>query len=320
MTDSNCLYQINSTNEPDGLKIKEINNSMINPIQEGLESFVTFKMNSKTYTIGFDSANKKAIIYNTYNKEADQYFTLAGNTDIAFGSTIVDVFYMGNIPMLLTYDPTSEYADLVQISEDFKLTSAYQVKIGKGLSTVKTFSYRFSQFFIAYDITSGHVEKFEISIPPHQPVYAEKTWSDKWAQGWTRFSFFQLGGENFFIKTNLKYNKVNIDHFMDDPNESSHPVLDMDAPAQMVGLSDVSAFTNEIGDPFFTTYRSNGEMTFNRINGNCLGWKDLSSETSIKNASDLMSFTVDNKNYVLVYDSGLEVTQNQTQKKEESFV
>jgi len=63
-------------------------------------------------------------------------------------------------------------------------------------------------------------------------------WTKEWAQGWTRFAFFKMGGENFFLKTNPPHKNVNIDHMVDNPAEGSHPVgthlplaLDLDVVA-----------------------------------------------------------------------------------------
>ncbi len=315
---SYSLYQVQSTNSLGKLTVDTVENAKINPLQNGLVNLVNCKLNNTDYVIGFNPTTKKAVVYIT--SVDGTFFKESFIKNFSFGTSIIDVFYMGNRPMLLTYNPEDKHADIIHISDDFEFTSAYQVKIGKGLSTVKTFSYRFGQFFIAYDVKNGAVAKYQISIPPNGIAYAEKTWSATWAKGWTRFSFFQMGGENFFIKTNEVYGKVNIDHFMDDPTESSHPVLNIDVPDQMLNLNFVSAFTNVEGFPFFATYRTNGETTYNSIYGNCLGWSIECTMPSIADASCLFSFNVGTNNYTLVYNNLLETTSKTKTKLRETYV
>ncbi|MDY8138715.1 hypothetical protein [Aquimarina sp. 2201CG5-10] len=283
------------------LVINTIDSDKISAMPKGLKTFANFNLNDKSYVVGFDPSAKKAYTFQSQNEKTGEFLNQVSSCDISFGTTNVETFYLAGRPMLLTYDPSSEYAQFIEISDTLELISIYSAKIGKGLSTTKPFAYRFGIFFVAYDIENGSVNKYQLSVPANQKLYATKTWSDKWAQGWTRFSFFQLGGENFFIKTNIKYDKVNIDHFMDDPDESSHPVANIPAPPQMQGLQDVAAFTNKIGNAFFATYRDNGEVTFNSIHGNCLGWTDEVQEKAAAGATTILPFTVGTDNYVLVY-------------------
>lgn len=279
----------------------QVDPNMINSLPTGTSAVANFQLNGETYIVAFDATNSTATTYQAFDEKSGKYFEQVATQKVDFGCAIVEPFYMAGQPMLICYDGTKwEYADFIQIGADFNLKSVYGAKIGEGNTTVKPFEWRYGVFFIAYNMNTGDVAKYQLSVPSSQALYAEKVWTDSWAQGWTRFSFFQMGGENFFIKTNVKYNKVNVDHFMDGADEPSHPVLNIDAPDQMRGLAAVSAFTDAKGFPYFSTLRDTGEITFNGIYGSVLGWDVDGSESASKGLSVLNTLTINDKNYTLV--------------------
>ena len=100
-------------------------------------------------------------------------------------------------------------------------------------------AYRNSVYIVMYAFDTGKYKKYQLFTPANTALYPTVDLVRHLGQTWTRFAFFQFGGENFFIKTNLAHKKVNIDHFMDDANEGSHPVLNTPAPTDMLNASDV---------------------------------------------------------------------------------
>ncbi len=101
-------------------------------------------------------------------------------------------------------------------------------------------------------------------------------WAHPWAPGWTRFAFFQFGGENFFLKTNVGNSKklnVNIDHVLDTLSAGTAEVGTQLTLADALELNNVEPFTLGAGDPYFATYISkSGTLTLNRFHSDCLGW------------------------------------------------
>lgn len=297
------LYAVQTaTASTDGqFSVVPVDTALINNMPTGTSAVASFQVNGETYLTAFDAASSTATTFQALDEKSGEFFNQVATQSIDFGCAIVEPFYLAGQPMLICYDGTkSEYADFIQVGVDFSLTKVYSAKIGEGNTTVKPFAWRFGLFFIAYNMETGDVAKYQLSVPSSQALYSETVWTDSWAQGWTRFSFFQMGGENFFIKTNVKYNKVNVDHFMDGADEPSHPVLNIDAPDQMRGLTAVSAFTDAKGFPYFATYRDTGEVTFNGIHGNVLGWDVDGNATAGKNLSVLNTFTIKGQNYTLV--------------------
>ncbi|MCG8409004.1 MAG: hypothetical protein MI923_27680 [Phycisphaerales bacterium] len=297
-----ALFSVAPSSAANKLDVKQVDDSKIGSLPSNLTSLAAFEHGKSTYVLGYEKSTGKATVFEAYDEASGTFMKEIGSDALPSGSAIVEPFHVARQPWFLTYDPASEYGEFVEVGADLSLKPvSYKAPIGTGFSTVHPFAYRYGMYFVAYDIENGHVARYQLSVPAGGPMYAAKTWTDLWAQGWTRFAFFEFGGEIFFIKTNLKHEKVNIDHFMDNANEGSHPVLDIDVPAQMAGLHAVSTFSNARGDPYFVTYRSNGEMTYNRFYGNCLGWTVEANSNSIANASLLCPFTVGAKNFVLLY-------------------
>ncbi|MBO3696962.1 hypothetical protein [Roseivirga sp. E12] len=297
------LYAVQTaTASSDGqFSADQVDPTMVYNLPTGTSAVANYQLNGETYLVAFNATNSSATTFQAYDEKSGMYLIQVATEKIDFGCAIVEPFYLAGQPMLICYDGSnSEYANFIQVADDFTLTSVYDAKIGEGNTTVKPFAWRYGVFFIAYNMNTGDVAKYQLSVPSSQGLYAETVWTDGWAQGWTRFSFFQMGGENFFIKTNVKYNKVNVDHFMDGADEPSHPVLNIDAPDQMRGLAAVSAFTDAKGFPYFATYRDTGEMTFNGIYGSVLGWDVESTVTAGAGLSVLNTFMIKDQNFTLV--------------------
>ncbi len=297
------LFRVNSGTP---FSVDEIPANQINELPEGIDTMCTFAMKNAQGELDFFllTYNGSSKIVEIYQPQKDNKYIVQVTTgELASAPTIIHAFSIAQQPWLLTYNPTSKYAVFYSVESDFTILERYQAKIGEGYSTVHPFAYRFGIFFVAYNIKSGAVDRYQLMVPSHGYLHAQSTWTDQWAHGWTRFAFFQMGGENYFIKTNIDYHKVNIDHFMDDPTEGSHPVCNIDVPDQMKGLQNVAAFTNGIGDPYFATYRANGEMTFNKFHGNGLGWTILHKLTSSANAQLLQPIDQSTDNLVLLYSA-----------------
>jgi hypothetical protein len=126
-------------------------------------------------------------------------------------------------------------------------------------------------------------------------------WSHQWAKGWTRFAFFQFGGENFFLKTNTWKPNVNIDHVLDNISSGTAEVATKLDLQDAQDLHRVEPFTRENGDPYFITYKGDGTVTFNRFWSDCLGWTTVASLASKPGASHIIPLSAADRSFLLVH-------------------
>lgn len=289
------------TESPNGFLVQSVNAGNVNPIADNLQCMDTFLLNGTTYVIAFETGTGIAHIYQAYSNDGT-YMVEVGQDTVSANISQIAIIGDAVNPLCLACDGSSGIITFLKITSGFKLNSLYSLNVGEAITTLKTMVYRNVWLLVAYNMETGDVNKYEVTVDSSSnSVSATKVWNAAWAKGWTRFSFFQLGAENFFIKTNMNYNKVNIDHFMDDADEGSHPVMNIIAPAQMVGLNNVNAFIDPKGFPYFVTYRINGEMTFNRIYGNCLGWDIKNQLNTDANLNLMLALNIESNNCLLIY-------------------
>lgn len=281
-----------------GFSVQQVDSSKINPISGNTQCMDTFYLNGISYVISFET-NTGAYQICQVCDSSGMFLSQKAQGKVSFNATQLAMLNTGDTQLCLACDGTSGNINVLKIASDLSITQVYTLSAGAGITTLKSFAYRKQYFFIAYAIASGAVSKYEVDTTVN-PITINEVWNASWAKGWTRFSFFQMGAENFFIKTNINYNKVNIDHFMDDPNEGSHPVLNIDAPPQMQGLNNVNAFTDQMGFPYFATYNANGLMTFNQIYGNCLGWTIKSQLNTSQGMRLMLALNANNENYIVL--------------------
>ncbi|MEZ9524946.1 hypothetical protein [Enterovibrio norvegicus] len=231
-------------------------------------------INGQSFSIFIQEGAVSLTLCKSYDASSGAYFVDDKTITLEHPVETLKGFYFGGQPWLICYHSDSEYAQCYRINTtELTLENRVATRVGAGFTTITPLYYRNDVFFVAYNKNTGAVAKYQMMSPAYSPLYCQVSWSATWAQGWTRFAFFRLGGENFFIKTNEKYNKVNIDHFMDSIDLGSHPVLNESATPLMLGLSDVQTFYDSNNTPYFYTYQPDGSMTFNRFDGDCNGWK-----------------------------------------------
>src|SRR6185295_18798465 len=80
-------------------------------------------------------------------------------------------------------------------------------------------------YMLCYDSNTGQAAIYQLSAGESGKVEVALVWqpSELWAEGWERFGLFQLGPENFFLKTNVVHDTVYIDHVMDEASLGTHP-------------------------------------------------------------------------------------------------
>ncbi len=214
---------------------------------------------------------------------------------------ILNVFYLGGMPYLVTYANDGKYLNFYRYNSDHTVSALHNLYVGEGLTMVKALPYRDISFLVAYNGTTGDCTKYQISLPPYDGLSVLETWSASWAKTWGHFNFFQFGGENFFLKANQDHKKVNIDHFMDDPDEGSHPVLSQDATSAMLNAQAISIYQGSEGQAYFLVYQSSGNLTLSSIYPNCLGWWELTNTSVAGSGQTLQPILVNDQPFLLIF-------------------
>ncbi len=214
----------------------------------------------------------------------------------------LEVFYLGGIPYLVTYAKADSDLNFYCLNADNSLTQVHNQYVGMGFSMMHVLPYRDTTCVVLYNGNTGECVKYQIAVPPYAGLSLTKVWSDVWAKTWGHFTFFQFGGENFFLKINQQHEKVNIDHFMDDADEGSHPVLSQDAANDMLNSAVIAGFQGQQGQAYFVNYQYNGSLTLNSIYPNALGWWTLDSATVDSGGSVLHPFSINGSDYLLIVD------------------
>ena len=178
-----------------------------------------------------------------------------------------------------------------------------------GFTTIAPFTSLSGQYFLGYNINDGTVAAFSISVIPTSagsipPLIALNVWYHRWARGWTRFVFFQLGGANFFFKINTAKLNVNIDHLQDNPAAGTIEVgttLQSQLPdALKIDIATLVPWS--YGDPYFLTYTaSTGQTAVYHIHADCKGWDEAVAQVTTAGATQIISYRIGTSSYALFY-------------------
>lgn len=231
-------------------------------------------------------------------------FTLGAETNASLAYQILSPFLLGGQLHLLAYTRDEGILDFFRVTAtDFQHLYRYQRTYGDtttGFTTVHAFGYRDRCLFMGYNADTGASRLYGIQVPPLAPLSISQLWQSDWAKGWRDFCFFQLGGENFFFKHNPTYQAVNIDHYMDDPAQGSHPVgTGLPLPQE---TSAAATLALQEG-PGFTGYRAdNGQLTVNRFHSDCQGWQQQAEVQAGRGYSHLLAIPCgDGKSLLALY-------------------
>jgi hypothetical protein len=293
------VYSVKSGSRSNSLNVKQI--ACKGDLGAGYASFSAFIQNRNAYILAF---NKAGLYADIYSVKKGIVLTKTATSKMQTGWDIIAPFQLGGKNHLIAYKSSSGLYNFYRIEDNLSLTMVYEYQktygdVTSGYTTVAPFSSHGNAYYASYDTNSGRIRFFELSVPPSSPLSVNVIWSHSWAQGWTRFAFFTMGGGNFFLKTNVKYKNVNIDSIMSDPSQGTHEVgTHLPLP---LNLDLVVSFAMPGGNPYFATYRKNGKAAFNRINCDCLGWAQEAEINTMKNANAILPFTLGSDNYMLIY-------------------
>ena len=199
-------------------------------------------------------------------------------------------------------------SDGLVLSEPLRFARNHELAVSQGFATLKSFLVFGEVAFLGYREDTGYVAMYTVTMTSQSPkgvppLRVMPVWSHQWAKGWTRFAFFQLGGENFFFKTNTWKPNVNIDHIFDDLTAGTVKARHADRSAgatQSVDIVEPLSVNN--GDPYFVAYKKkSGELTLNRIHADCLGWTKSDTVAAKAGAGQVVPVAASaDKNFLLV--------------------
>jgi hypothetical protein len=223
---------------------------------------------------------------------------------------------LGNEPYLLTYRRDNGTFGFYRVGADLSVSPPYLFALPRntpshGFTSIGAFTSLSQQYVLGYDFDTGYVSNFSVVVTPSStggvpPLLALNVWYHQWAQGWTRFAFFQLGGANFFFKINTKKLNVNIDHIQDNPAMGTVEVgsyLQAQLPdALTIDLTAPVPWDN--GEPYLLTYiAASGATVVYRIHADCQGWTSLFAGATVTGATQAVPYRIGNTTYTLFYQA-----------------
>lgn len=239
--------------------------------------------------------------------ELDLYDVLPAPPWITLQSTIrigdqverVDGFVFSNTPYLMTYAPASGIFSFHSIGVAFEVTGTYNYyrphapSPTAGFTMTRPFVVANEIMFMGYSFDTGSICLYRIagvatSRSGLPPIVAHTISDRVWAQGWTRFAFFAFGKEVFFLKTNVKYPNVNIDHVSDDFARGTSEVCSNMTLPDANDLTIVESFCLDHGHPHFLAYRLDGKLVLYRIHSDCQGWSAICDLQTPRNATAVL--------------------------------
>lgn len=306
------IYSVQQTVKRDTLTVKEVAQPSV--LKAGYSSLTTLTAQGKTYLFGYNSTAGSIDVYR-FTASAPWLKADPQQLEVGAGYDIIEPLTLGNEPYVACYKAETGVFKLFAIAGDMTVSGTgyeffrnHEPALTQGFTMVRSFNCFGSVVFMGYNGVNGYVATYTLSITSKStggapPLLMTPNWSHVWAKGWTRFAFFQFGGENFFFKTNTWKPNVNIDHVLDDLSRGTVEVASHlnDALKDAQALYVVESLTLGSGDPYFVTYMKNGQMTINRFHSDCQGWTTVASMKAIANATQVVPLAVNGKAFILVH-------------------
>jgi hypothetical protein len=310
------LYKVQPGSKPDQLAVERLwTQSGSAPLAAGYGHLFPLSAGGGLYLVGVDEGSGKAAAFRI--QASDPWFVpVASHLDLQGRWDLIEPFVLGNEPHLLAYTAAKGNFSFFPIGADLTAQPPYTYQrvrepgITADFTVTQPIVINGSVFILCYGGKTGKVNLYSLAVtatpaagtPPGTPaLIAQPVWVHEWARNWTRFAFFQLGGENFFFKTNTGKLNVNIDHVLDDPSRGTVEVgTHLDLP-HALDIDIVESFYLNGGDPYFLTYVKDGSATCNRFHGDCQGWTLGASLRTVDGATRIVPYQLGNETYALFY-------------------
>jgi hypothetical protein len=225
----------------------------------------------------------------------DMTVSYAVSLKVGPGWDFVDGFTFSNTPYVMTYRADVGVFGFYSLDSSLAVNGSYEYSRSHapaathGFTMVRPFEIADGVMIMGYSSDTGAICVYRlaarVSSPPSAAPIAMHTVRDQlWTPGWTRFAFFTLGGEVFFLKTNVKYPNVNIDHVLDSAEQGTSEVATNLSLEDFLTLSIVESFAIDNGHPHFVAYRPDGLAVIYRIHSTARGWSRIAEAQTESNA------------------------------------
>jgi len=280
------------------------------PLAAGYRHLVAAELGGDPHLIAVDAAGTAAAFSTApaapWITPVDSRLDLEGPWDV------IEPFTLGNALHLLAYASESGQFSFIPVGEDLASQPPYGYsrlrgpEVTKGFDVAQPVAIDGAMYYLCYSFDGGQVHIYSLAVTPSSPsrqapLSSEPVWLHQWARKWTRFAFFELGGETFFLKTNVGKPNVNIDHVRDNPADGTVEVGTYLELEDALELDLVRSFYLGGGDPYFVTYMKSGKTTVNRFNGDCLGWTTEAQATTVEGATAIVPIQAEGKCFLLFY-------------------
>lgn len=305
-----AIYTISATDRCDQLAVELAwEQSDRAPLDAGYAQLAQVAIDSKPHLIAV-GPDGRATLYALLDR-APFFEPVPCKLDFGGAIDAVEGFVLGNRTFVLGYFAKQgrlrfhEIGGRGECSAPFEYARLREPGLSIGWTMIAPLVYLKNVFLAAYNFGTGAIDLLKISTTATSPagvppLDVSTVWSWTWAKGWTRFAWFTMGGENFFLKTNVLKPNVNIDHLSDDPNRRSgeigtHLVLDDAADLSLVRPFSMAAG----GTPHFVAYREDGKTVWYRIHSDCLGWTAVARTQALAGATDVLCYTIGDRRFAL---------------------
>lgn len=303
------LYSVKPSATAEALAVEQVwTQDGSSPLASGYRHVLPITVGGAPHVIALDGANEASALRiedkDPWVAPVDSHLDIGGPWDI------VEPFVIGNVQHLLAYTSQDGAFAFIPLTDDlhtkppYRYSRRHEPGVTTGFDVAHPIVIDSATYYLCYSFDGGQVYIYSLSVtsssPSGQaPLVSNPVWLHQWARRWTRFAFFELGGETFFLKTNVGRLNVNIDHVHDNPADGTVEVgtyLHLD---DALALDIVRAFYLGAGDPYFLTYMKDGRTTLNRFHGDCKGWTTQARLTTVADATRIVPIQIGEACHVL---------------------
>lgn len=300
--DSIAIYQVSPGRNYVGLDLTLLWEQAMceEGVSGGYNGFCSYAHEEKVVVLAMQSNAKHIDAYQL--DETTGQLVLVQHTSVALPYDNISAFTIGGMPHVVAYHMTSGTLDFYRVHDGLGLTLIYSYNrtygtVTTGYTTLIAYDYQGMMLLLAYNQTTGDVATYQLQVTSSEPLILTLLWSTKWSVGWHNFALFQLGGENFFLKSNLtRGNETYIDHLVDNPANGSRPVGRHLPPLTPTALAAL-AFD---GIQYFATYDAKGTLDIYRIRNECTSWAAAGVFDVIANGRFILPITGVKGSYLMV--------------------
>jgi hypothetical protein len=307
-----AIYAVDRGNAPETLKLQELWQGD-DPLAADYDQVVPLGLGGRSYLLGIDGQGQGTAFE---VGSSSPYLQETASLALGQGWGIIEPFLLGDEPYLLCYEAKDGAFSIFPVAGDLAIGTPFEYRRGRppgvttGFDVTQPLAVNGLVHILTYSSQEGTVNAYSLQMlatpaagsPAGTPaLQINPVWLHQWARNWTRFAFFQLGGENFFLKTNTGKLNVNIDHVLDDPSQGTVEVGTYLTLENALDLSIVRAFYLGGGDPYFAAYMDSGSTTLYRFHGDCQGWTSQLETTTVQKAREIVPLVVNGQTLLLFY-------------------